>query len=55
MLNSLLSSGEVPELYNADELESVILSLRDIYAAEAYSGSIASFFASSNNIFKNKT
>ncbi|KAK6637824.1 hypothetical protein RUM44_008246 [Polyplax serrata] len=51
MLNGLLGSGEVPDLYKSDELESVILSLKDVAATEGYSGSTASFFAS--RILKN--
>lgn len=50
MINSLLCSGEVPGLYNSDELESTISSLKDMSAQEGFSGSTASFFAKSRDL-----
>ncbi|XP_068082912.1 cytoplasmic dynein 2 heavy chain 1 [Anabrus simplex] len=45
MINSLLSSGEVPGLYNVEEMEPIISPLKDIAAQEGFVGSAASFFA----------
>nr|CAD7430089.1 unnamed protein product [Timema monikensis] len=45
MINSLLLSGEVPGLYNLEELEPIVSSLRDLAAQEGYIGNPASFFA----------
>lgn len=47
MINSLLCSGEIPGLYNTDELESTISPLRDLSAQDGFSGSTASYFAES--------
>ncbi|XP_069679211.1 cytoplasmic dynein 2 heavy chain 1 isoform X2 [Periplaneta americana] len=46
MVNSLLSSGEVPGLYNAEELEPIVSPLKDIAAQEGFVGSPTSYFAS---------
>lgn len=45
--NSLLSSGEVPGLYSKEELDQVLLPLKEILAAESgFFGSLHSFFVS---------
>ncbi|XP_034239710.1 cytoplasmic dynein 2 heavy chain 1 [Thrips palmi] len=45
MVNSLLSSGEVPGLYQPEELESVVTPLRNLAAQEDFQGSPLTFFA----------
>ncbi|XP_063237932.1 cytoplasmic dynein 2 heavy chain 1 [Bacillus rossius redtenbacheri] len=45
MINSLLLSGEVPGLYNQDELESVISPLKDVAAQDGFVSNLAAYFA----------
>jgi len=40
MVNSLLSSGEIPGLYTAEELEPLLAPLRDRASNEGYSGNL---------------
>ncbi|GLH06946.1 Dynein heavy chain, cytoplasmic, partial [Gryllus bimaculatus] len=51
MVNSLLSSGEVPGLYNLEELESTVSPLKDLAAQEGFVGNPVSFFV--NRVHKN--
>ncbi|PSN45379.1 Cytoplasmic dynein 2 heavy chain 1 [Blattella germanica] len=44
MVNSLLSSGEVPGLYNTEELEPIVLPLKDTAAQEGFVGSATAYF-----------
>ncbi|KAJ9599677.1 hypothetical protein L9F63_026473 [Diploptera punctata] len=44
MVNSLLSSGEVPGLYKIEELESIASPLKDIAAQEGFVGSATAYF-----------
>ena len=45
MINSLLSSGEVPGLYTPEELEPLLTPLRDKASNAGFSGNLLSFFA----------
>ena len=45
MVNSLLSSGEVPGLYTPEELEPLLTPLRDKASNAGFSGNLLSFFA----------
>ncbi|KAK3929891.1 Cytoplasmic dynein 2 heavy chain 1 [Frankliniella fusca] len=45
MVNSLLSSGEVPGLYQPEELESVVTPLRNLAAQDDFQGSLLTFFS----------
>ena len=47
MINSLLSSGEVPGLYSPEELEPLITVLRQNASNEGFSGNLISYFAKS--------
>ena len=47
MINSLLSSGEVPGLYTPEELEPLITVLRQNASNEGFSGNLISYFAKS--------
>jgi dynein heavy chain 2, cytosolic len=44
-INSLLSSGEVPGLYNADELDALISPLREISSDERFRGTMPQYCA----------
>ncbi|EAN79214.1 dynein heavy chain, putative [Trypanosoma brucei brucei TREU927] len=44
MINSLVSSGEVPGLFTQEEVETMCASLREDAANDGYMGSIASFY-----------
>lgn len=46
LVNSLLSAGEIPGLYTAEELEPLLTPLRDLMAQEGIRESLLSFFAS---------
>lgn len=46
LINSLLSSGEVPGLYTPEELEPLLSSLKDTASQEDFRGSLLSYFAS---------
>ena len=48
MVDSLLSSGEIPGLYSPPELEPLLNPLKDLASQEGFRGSISSFFAQSN-------
>ena len=45
MINSLLSSGEVPGLYTTEELEPLLTSLREKASNEGFSGNLITFFS----------
>ena len=45
MINSLLSSGEVPGLYSTEELEPILTPLREKASNEGFSGNLATYFA----------
>uniref|UniRef100_A0AAY5E9K0 Cytoplasmic dynein 2 heavy chain 1 n=1 Tax=Electrophorus electricus TaxID=8005 RepID=A0AAY5E9K0_ELEEL len=45
MVNSLLSSGEVPGLYSTEELEPLLLSLKDQASQDAFTGPIFNYFS----------
>ena len=45
LVNSLLSSGEVPGLFSPEELESLLSPLRDAMSEEGYRGTLLSYFA----------
>ena len=47
LVNSLLSSGEVPGLYTPEELEPLLAPLRDQASEEGFRGTLANYFASS--------
>ena len=51
MVNSLLSSGEIPGLYSPEELEPLLTPLRQNANNEGYSGNLISYFA--QNVKKN--
>ena len=46
LINSLLSSGEVPGLFSPEELESLLSPLREGMSEEGYRGTLLSYFAS---------
>ncbi|KAI3384587.1 hypothetical protein SNEBB_000072 [Seison nebaliae] len=50
-INSLLSAGEIPGLYNNDELDSIIGQLRNDASEDNFRGTMAQYFA--NRIQKN--
>ncbi|KAL6598153.1 dynein heavy chain and region D6 of dynein motor-domain-containing protein [Neocallimastix sp. 'constans'] len=43
-INSLLSSGEVPGMYNKEELETIYNEIKDTYSETGFKGSINDFF-----------
>ena len=45
LVNSLLSSGEVPGLFSPEELESLLSPLRDAMSEEGYRGTLLNYFA----------
>lgn len=45
LINSLLSAGEVPGLYTPEELEPLLLPLRDGASEEGFRGTLAQYFA----------
>ena len=45
MINSLLSSGEVPGLYSPEELEPLLTPLREKASNDGFSGNLISYFA----------
>ena len=46
MINSLLSAGEVPGLYTPEEMESLLVPLKDLMSEEGYQGTLLSYFSS---------
>ncbi|XP_071126281.1 cytoplasmic dynein 2 heavy chain 1-like isoform X2 [Mytilus edulis] len=46
MINSLLSSGEVPGLYTPEELDPILAPLRDMASEAGFRGTMINFFAS---------
>lgn len=47
LLNSLLSAGEVPGLYNPEELDPLLAPLRDQASQDAHRGPMFSYFSKS--------
>ena len=47
LINSLLSSGEVPGLYTPDELEAILSPLREESSQENFRGTMVQYFAQS--------
>ena len=45
MINSLLSSGEVPGLFSPEELEPLLSPLRDLMSEEGYRGTMLGYFS----------
>jgi len=45
LVNSLLSSGEVPGLYTLEELEPMLAPLRDSMSQEGFRGTLAAYFS----------
>ena len=45
MINSLLSSGEVPGLYSPEELEPILTPLREKASNEGFSGNLVTYFS----------
>ena len=50
-INSLLSSGEIPGMYNKEELETLFNEIKDIYSETGFNGSINDFFI--NRVHRN--
>ena len=50
IINSLLSAGEVPGLYTADELESILSPLREESSQDGFRGTMVQYFAQSNGL-----
>ena len=58
MINSVLSSGEVPGLYSPEELEPILTPLREKASNEGFSGNLVTYFSrgkfkKKNNILSN--
>ena len=51
MVNSLLSSGEVPGLYSPEELEPILTPLREKASNEGFSGNLVTYFSGCKCIF----
>lgn len=51
MINSLLSAGEIPGLYNPEELEPLLAPIREDCFQENFKGTLLQYFAKSNFIF----
>ena len=47
IVNSLLSSGEIPGLYTPEELEPLLQPLRDLASEAGFRGTLLQYFASS--------
>jgi dynein heavy chain 2 len=47
LTNSLLSAGEIPGLYNPEELEPLLSAIREDYSQENFKGTILQYFAKS--------
>ena len=47
MINSLLSSGEVPGLYTPEELDPILGPLRDMASEAGFRGTMVNYFTSS--------
>ena len=45
LINSLLSSGEIPGLFSPEELEPLLTPLRDLMAQEGYRGTMLGYFS----------
>lgn len=50
MINSLLSSGEVPGLYSPEELDPLLGPLRDMASEAGFRGTMVNYFAASKLI-----
>ncbi len=48
MINSLLSAGEIPGLYNPEELEPLLSPIREDCLQENFRGTVLQYFAKSN-------
>ena len=46
MINCLLSAGEIPGLYTPEELESLLVPLKDTMSEEGFQGTLLSYFSS---------
>jgi dynein heavy chain 2 len=47
LTNSLLSAGEIPGLYNPEELDPLLTAIREDYSQENFKGTILQYFAKS--------
>lgn len=48
LVNSLLSAGEIPGLYNPEELEPLLAPIREEALQENFKGTVLQYFAKSN-------
>ena len=49
MINSLLSSGEIPGLYTPEELDPLLAPLRELASESGFRGPLFNFFAQSKS------
>ena len=54
LINSVLSAGEVPGLYTAEELDSLLGPLRDEASDKGHRGPVYTYFAKSKILVRNK-
>lgn len=47
MINSLLSAGEIPGLYNSEELDAILGPIREDWRQENFRGTVLQYFARS--------
>ena len=52
LLNSLLSAGEIPGLYNPEELEPLLAPIREDCLQENFRGTVLQYFAKSKFFFR---
>lgn len=51
MINSLLAAGEIPGLFNSEELDAILGPIREDWRQENFRGTILQYFARSNSHF----
>jgi len=49
MINSLLSAGEIPGLFNSEELDAILGPIREDWRQENFKGTVLQYFARSMN------